>query len=50
MLQNFPQNYDAFIQALTLEPKNAKLWYNQSMASRFTMRFGQALRDIERAI
>ena len=27
-----------------------KLWYNRSMANRFTTRFGQALRDIERAI
>jgi tetratricopeptide (TPR) repeat protein len=50
MLQNFPQSYDAFTQALTLEPKNAELWYNRSMASRFTMRFGQALHDVERAI
>lgn len=50
MLQDFSQSYDAFTQALALEPKNADLWYNRSMASRFTMRFGQALRDIERAI
>jgi hypothetical protein len=50
MLQNFPQSYEAFTLALALEPKNAELWYNRSMASRFTMRFGQALRDIERAI
>ncbi len=50
MLQNFPQSYEAFTEALALEPKNADLWYNRSMASRFTMRFGQALRDIERAI
>src|SRR5260370_16985112 len=50
MLQNFPQSYEAFTQALALEPKNAELWYNRSMASRFTIRFGQALRDMERAI
>ena len=50
MLQNFPQSYEAFTQALALEPQNADLWFNRSMASRFTMRFGQALRDIERAI
>ena len=50
MLQNFPQRYEAFTQALALEPKNAEFWYNRSMASRFTMRFGQALRDMERAI
>src|ERR1700686_2134266 len=50
MLQNFPQSYEAFTEALALEPKNAELWYNRSMASRFVSRFGQALQDIERAI
>src|SRR5438874_12153780 len=50
MLQNFPQSYEAFTEALALEPKNAELWYNRSMASRFTMRIGRALRDVERAI
>ena len=50
MLQNFPQSYEAFTEALALDPKNAELWYNRSIASRFTSRFGQALRDIERAI
>jgi tetratricopeptide (TPR) repeat protein len=50
MLQNFPQSYEALTEALALEPKNGELWYNRSMASRFTSRFGQALRDIERAI
>ena len=50
MLQNFPQSYEAFTEALDLEPKNADLWYNRSTASRFVSRFGQALQDIERAI
>jgi len=50
MLQNFSQSYAAFTEALTLDPKNAELWYNRSMASRFTSRFGQALRDSERAV
>src|SRR6266550_9431990 len=50
MLQNFPQSYEAFTEALALEPKNAELWSNRSMASRFVSRFGQALQDIERAI
>ena len=50
LLQNFPQSYVAFTEALALDPKNAELWYNRSMASRFTSRFGQALRDVERAI
>lgn len=50
MLQNFPQSYDAYTEALALDPNNVEIWYNRSTASRFTLRFGQALRDIERAI
>ncbi len=50
MLQNFPQSYEAFTEALALDSNNAELWYNRSLASRFTLRFGRALRDIERAI
>jgi tetratricopeptide (TPR) repeat protein len=50
MLQHFPQSYEAFSQALALEPQNADHWYNRSIASCYTMRFGQALRDAERAI
>jgi tetratricopeptide (TPR) repeat protein len=50
MLQNFPQSYDAYTEALALDPNNAEIWYNRSTASRFTSRFGQALRDVERAI
>ncbi|HEY4034744.1 MAG TPA: tetratricopeptide repeat protein [Ktedonobacteraceae bacterium] len=50
MLQNFPQSYEALTQALALDPNNADLWFNRSMASGYTMRSGQALWDIERAI
>src|SRR5436305_14469429 len=50
MLQNFPQSYEAFSEALALDPNNAELWYNRSLASRFTIRFGRALRDVERAV
>ena len=50
MLQNFAQSFDAYTEALALNPNNAELWYNRSTASGFTLRFGQALRDIERAI
>src|SRR5207237_10386779 len=50
MLQNFPQSYEAFSEALVLDPNDAGLWFNRSMASRFTLRFGRALRDVERAI
>src|SRR5712691_11624675 len=41
MLENFPESYDAYTEALSLEPDNADLWYNRGMASRFTSRFGQ---------
>lgn len=50
MLQNFRQSYGAFTAALDLNPRNARLWSNRCMASRLTSRFGQALRDIERAV
>ncbi len=50
MLQNFPQSYAVLTEALTLAPKNADLWYNRSITSRFLSRFGQALQDVQRAI
>lgn len=49
MLQNFPQSYAAYTEALTLAPDDAVLWFNRGMASRFTSRFGKSLRDYERA-
>jgi tetratricopeptide (TPR) repeat protein len=50
MLQHFPQSYDAFTEALTLEPPNAELWYNHALACRYMTRLGQAVRDLEHAI
>jgi tetratricopeptide (TPR) repeat protein len=49
MLQNFPQSYTAYTEALSLDPNDAELWFNRGMASRFTSRFGRSLRDYERA-
>src|SRR3989475_509622 len=49
MVQNFPQSYAAYTEALSLDPNNAELWFNRGMASRFTSRFGRSLRDYERA-
>jgi tetratricopeptide (TPR) repeat protein len=49
MLQNFPQSYAAYTEALSLDPTMAELWFNRGMASRFTSRFGRSLRDYERA-
>jgi tetratricopeptide (TPR) repeat protein len=50
MLQNFRQSYEALTEALSLNPNDGDLWFNRSMASSFTLRFGRALRDIERAL
>jgi tetratricopeptide (TPR) repeat protein len=50
MLQNFPQSYAAYTQALALAPEDAVLWFNRGMASRFTSRFGKSLCDYERAL
>jgi tetratricopeptide (TPR) repeat protein len=50
MLQHFPESYDIFTEALTLDPDNAELWYNHGLACHFTTRDGQALHDFERAI
>jgi tetratricopeptide (TPR) repeat protein len=49
MLQNFPQSYAAYTEALSLDPNIAELWFNRGQASRFTSRFGRSLRDYERA-
>ena len=49
MLQNFSQSYEAYTEALSLDPKSAELWFNRGMTSRFNSRFGRSLRDYERA-
>jgi tetratricopeptide (TPR) repeat protein len=50
MLQNFPQSYAAYTQALMLAPEDAIMWFNRGMASRFTSRFGKSQCDYERAL
>ncbi len=50
MLKNFPQSYQAFTEALALDPTNADLWFNRSRSSAYSIRTGQALRDVEHAI
>lgn len=49
MLQEFSLSYDAYTQALAIDPKRGELWFNHAMASRYTSRFGRSLRDYERA-
>src|SRR6266704_1823783 len=48
MLQNFPQSYTAYTEALSLDPNDVELWFNRGMASRFTSRFGRSFRDAEK--
>jgi tetratricopeptide (TPR) repeat protein len=50
MLQHFPESYDIFTEALTLDPDNAELWYNHGLACHFTTRIGQSVRSFERAL
>jgi tetratricopeptide (TPR) repeat protein len=50
MLQNYPQSYAAFDEALKLSPNAADLWYNRGMSSLYTLRIGQSLKDRMRAV
>jgi tetratricopeptide (TPR) repeat protein len=50
MLQDFDRAYKAFSKALTVFPNDAMIWYNRAGAGRYTMRFGQSVRDLERAL
>ena len=50
MLQDFDRAYEAFTKALAVFPEDATIWYNRSGAARYTMRFGQSVRDLERAL
>jgi tetratricopeptide (TPR) repeat protein len=49
LLKQFDAAYDAFSQAVRLLPNDPYLWYHRGLASRFTMRSGQALRDFQQA-
>lgn len=50
MLEEYQDSYDLFTEALTIAPEDANLWYNRGLASRYTTRLGQAMRDFERAV
>ena len=48
-LQEFARSYDIYTEAVKLAPHDADVWYNRGLASRFTSRLAQSLRDFERA-
>jgi tetratricopeptide (TPR) repeat protein len=50
MLQDFDGAYEALSKALTVSPGDSAIWYNRAGAARYTMRFGQSVRDLERAL
>jgi len=50
MSQDHAGAYSAFTAALAIFPERSELWYNRGMTSHFTMRMGQAVRDLERAV
>ena len=50
MLQDFDGAYEALSEALAVLPEDAMVWYNRAGAGRYTMRFGQSVRDLERAL
>ncbi len=50
MLQDFQGAYETFSKALAVFPDDSTFWYNRAGAARFTIRFGQSVRDLERAL
>ena len=50
MLQDFEAAYEALSRALEVQPESALLWYNRGLVCRYTMRSGQSVRDLERAV
>ena len=50
VLQHFDEAYQTLSEALTLPPEDSYLWNNRGIACLYTMRSGQAVRDLERAI
>ncbi|MGZ3611898.1 MAG: tetratricopeptide repeat protein, partial [Ktedonobacteraceae bacterium] len=48
--RHFPQAYDAFTEALSIQPDNAYLWFNRGVIDEFVGRLGQSVRDLERAV
>jgi len=50
MLEEFDAAYESYSKALEVLPDEATIWHNRAGAARFTARFGQSVRDLERAL
>jgi tetratricopeptide (TPR) repeat protein len=50
MLKHYQQSYDAFSEAIGIDPTVAEFWYNRGLACHYMARPGEAVRDFERAV
>ena len=50
MLDEYEASYQTLSAALAMQPERADLWYNRSLSATYTVRTGQALRDLEQAV
>ena len=48
--RNFSQAYEAYTEALSIQPDNAYLWFDRGVIDEFVGRLGQSVRDLERAV
>ena len=49
LLQHYHQSFNILTEALSLDSKNAELWFNRGMSSLYIIRIGQAFKDFTRA-
>ncbi len=50
LLKRFEEAYQAFLEAVQINPTDAVLWYNLGQSARFTSRTGESLGCFERAL
>ena len=50
MQQEFEEAFAALSEAVTITPDEAYLWHNRGLASLYTIRYGQSVLDLERAV
>jgi tetratricopeptide (TPR) repeat protein len=50
MLKHYQQSYDAFSEAIDIDPTVAEFWHNRGLACHYMTRPGEAVRNFERAV